>query len=159
MTSRRRVLNGVAAALSALLGSCGLLRKGMSPSKEPATGETPGEKPASEAERDPVRLVGEIVSVHREEGFVLIRRYAQGVFGAAELLSSLSADGTTCSLQLTGERLGRYYAADIQEGTPSKGDQVFVRRASEGPRTEFTPLPEGGDSGSEAAFEKKFPSP
>jgi len=29
---------------------------------------------------------------------------------------------------LTGEKLGRFYAADVQDGAPSRGDLVVVRR-------------------------------
>ena len=43
----------------------------------------------------------------------------------------MSPGGVTSSLVLTGETLGRYHAADIQEGSPSNGDVVVVRQAAE----------------------------
>ena len=79
-----------------------------------------------------MRVVGEIASVHPNEKFVLIKRYFQGGgFGEGTLIASVSPGGVTSSLLLTGETLGRYHAADIQEGSPSNGDVVVVRQAAE----------------------------
>ena len=89
-----------------------------------------------------LRIVGEIASVHAVEKFVLIKRYVQGGgFGQGTLIASVSPEGVTCSLSLTGERLGRYYAADIQEGNPSKGDVVVVRQVPEGSSAPVRPIP------------------
>ena len=89
-----------------------------------------------------MRVVGEIASVHPNEKFVLIKRYFQGGgFGEGTLIASVSPGGVTSSLVLTGETLGRYHAADIQEGSPSNGDVVVVRQTSE----------EGGEESREPA--------
>lgn len=108
-----------------------------------AKGQDEG-KDQTDQKGDPAsfRVVGEIVSVHPAEKFVLIKRYVQGGgFGKGTLIASVSPGGVTCSLALTGERLGRYYAADIQEGRPSKGDVVVVRQLPEGSATSVTSAP------------------
>ena len=85
-------------------------------------------KGLGEVRAPPMRTIGEIVSVHSDEKFVLVKRFLQaGAFGS-ELIASVSPEGTTSSLILTGEKLGRFYAADIQEGKPSRGDLVVIRR-------------------------------
>ena len=85
-------------------------------------------KSPEEVRAPPMRTIGEIVSVHPDEKFVLVKRFLQaGAFGS-ELIASVSPEGTTSSLILTGEKLGRFYAADIQEGKPSRGDLVVIRR-------------------------------
>ena len=85
-------------------------------------------KGLGEVRAPPMRTIGEIVSVHPDEKFVLVKRFLQaGAFGS-ELIASVSPEGTTSSLSLTGEKLGRFYAADIQEGKPSRGDLVVIRR-------------------------------
>ena len=117
--------------------SCGLSGKRDNTQREEAKGEA-AEREQEEGkgkEGDPasLRIVGEIASVHAVEKFVLIKRYVQGGgFGQGTLIASVSPEGVTCSLALTGERLGRYSAADIQEGNPSKGDVVVVRQLPEG---------------------------
>ncbi len=117
--------------------SCGLSGKRDNTERKEATGETAAREQEEEKGKrgDPaaLRIVGEIASVHAVEKFVLIKRYVQGGgFGQDTLIASVSPEGVTCSLALTGERLGRYYAADIQEGKPSKGDVVVVRQLPEG---------------------------
>ena len=117
--------------------SCGLSGKRDNTERKEAKGETAAREQEEEKGKrgDPaaLRIVGEIASVHAVEKFVLIKRYVQGGgFGQDTLIASVSPEGVTCSLALTGERLGRYYAADIQEGNPSKGDVVVVRQLPEG---------------------------
>ena len=117
--------------------SCGLSGKRDNTERKEAKGETAAREQEEEKGKrgDPAALliVGEIASVHAVEKFVLIKRYVQGGgFGQDTLIASVSPEGVTCSLALTGERLGRYYAADIQEGKPSKGDVVVVRQLPEG---------------------------
>ena len=117
--------------------SCGLSGKRDNTERKEAKGEAAAREQEEEKDKkgDPasLRIVGEIASVHAVEKFVLIKRYVQGGgFGQGTLIASVSPEGVTCSLSLTGERLGRYYAADIQEGNPSKGDVVVVRQLPEG---------------------------
>lgn len=117
--------------------SCGLSGKRDNTERKEAKGEAAAREQEEEKGKkgDPaaLRIVGEIASVHAVEKFVLIKRYVQGGgFGQDILIASVSPEGVTCSLALTGERLGRYYAADIQEGKPSKGDVVVVRQLPEG---------------------------
>ncbi len=122
--------------LSGSVTNCGLSGKGdNSESKESKAG--PGSGGRGEDGEAPgissMRVVGEIASVHPNEKFVLIKRYFQGGgFGEGTLIASVSPGGVTSSLVLTGETLGRYHAADIQEGSPSNGDVVVVRQAAEG---------------------------
>ena len=121
--------------LSGSVTNCGLSGKGdNSERKESKAG--PGSGGHGEGGESlgisAMRVVGEIASVHPNEKFVLIKRYFQGGgFGEGTLIASVSPGGVTSSLVLTGETLGRYHAADIQEGRPSNGDVVVVRQASE----------------------------
>ena len=113
--------------------SCGLSGK----SKDSAGAELQPDdetKGPGEVRAPPMRTIGEIVSVHSDENFVLVKRFLQaGTFGS-DLIASVSPEGTTSSLILTGEKLGRFYAADIKEGKPSRGDLVVIRRTDgEGP--------------------------
>lgn len=122
---------------SGSVASCGLSGKRDNTERKEAKGEAAAREQEEEKGKkgDPaaLRIVGEIASVHAVEKFVLIKRYVQGGgFGQDTLIASVSPEGVTCSLALTGERLGRYYAADIQEGKPSKGDVVVVRQLPEG---------------------------
>ncbi|MAT30519.1 MAG: hypothetical protein CMP29_01860 [Roseibacillus sp.] len=107
--------------------SCGL--SGKSKHSGGAESQSADEaKGPEEVRAPPMRTIGEIVSVHPDEKFVLVKRFLQaGAFGS-ELIASVSPEGTTSSLILTGEKLGRFYAADIQEGKPSRGDLVVIRR-------------------------------
>lgn len=52
---------------------------------------------------------------------------------------SIGTDGRTAALRLTGERLGRYIAADILNGTPVREDVVVVRRLPSESRPDETP--------------------
>lgn len=111
--------------------SCGLSGKGnvSVESGSHSGGEMKGSVEDGEATAPLMRVVGEIVSVHPDEKFVLVKRFLQvGAFGQSNLIASVSPEGTTSSLILTGEKLGRLYAADIQEGKPSRGDLVVIRR-------------------------------
>ena len=129
--------------------SCGLSGKRDNTERKEAKGETAAREQEEEKGKrgkrgDPaaLRIVGEIASVHAVEKFVLIKRYVQGGgFGQDTLIASVSPEGVTCSLALTGERLGRYYAADIQEGNPSKGDVVVVRQLPEGSSAPVRSIP------------------
>ena len=126
--------------------SCGLSGNRDNKEGKKAKGEAMGKGQDEEKDQKgasaSLRVVGEIVSVHTAEKFVLIKRYVQGGgFGQGTLIASVSPGGVTCSLALTGERLGRYYAADIQEGRPSKGDVVVVRQLPEGSAPPVTSAP------------------
>ncbi len=138
------------------LAGCGLLGGG---SRDDGEKGQEGKDEAERAEPASVRVVGEIASVHPGEGFVLIRRHARAYFGEGNTLASLGPDGGTASLQLTGERLGRFLAADIREGTPAKGDLVIVRTLPEGSEAASSPVPEVGNPASEASWGKNIPPP
>ena len=147
--------------LAGSLASCSLFKNRSQRDAEDAQKDAVSEESAEKkVEQAPVRVVGEIVSVHAEEGFVLIRRYSQsGGFGKGNLIASLSPGGATSSLAITGERLGRFHAADIEEGTPSKGDVVVSRRLPESSKTPSTPVPQPQLSGFGAPGIKNFPGP
>ena len=104
----------------------------------------PAEQDAGEEQKPSAQVVGEIASVHRGDGFVLIKRFGQAGFGPDLLYSSLNPGGTTASLRPTGEKLGRFYAADIQEGEPSAGDLVIARQLPREKAPRATPLPPAG---------------
>jgi len=119
---------------------CGWWRKGE------AQAEMRGEE---EAQEPRAAVVGEIASVHREDRFVLIKRVAPGGFGSGMAYFSLNPDGRTASLRPTGERLGRFYAADIQEGNPAPGDLVMARRMPPEEAPQATPVRQPGPIGGE----------
>jgi hypothetical protein len=126
--------------------SCGLSGKGDNKEGKEAKGKAMAQGQDEEKDQESasasLRVVGEIASVHLVEEFVLIKRYVQGgKFGQGTLIASVSPGGVTSSLALTGERLGRYYAADIQEGRPSKGDVVIVRQLPEASVAPVTSAP------------------
>lgn len=110
-----------------------------------ACGSGTAPEPEAEGEPPPIppRVVGEIASVHPEEGFVLIRRTGLATLPAGMAYSSVGADGRTAALRLTGERLGRFFAADIGGGDPAAGDLVVVRSLPQGSQPSLTPAPAG----------------
>ena len=117
--------------LTGSITSCGLSGKGKHSNGIASQSDGDSKKPdeAGAAMAAPMRIFGEIISVHPDEKFVLVKRFLQaGPFGTSDLIAAVSRDGTTSSLILTGEKLGRFYAADIQEGKPSRGDVVVIRK-------------------------------
>lgn len=90
-----------------------------------------------------VRVAGEIISVNSDEQYVLIRGYTRGGgFGRGTVILSVSPNGQTSSLKISGERIGKFHAADIQQGSPTKGDVVVVRTLPGGVPMPSTPVPE-----------------
>jgi len=73
------------------------------------------------------RLVGRVVSIHAEEGFVLIQGFGEWQLGEGLLLSSLGDDERTATLIASGERMGRFAAADLKAGRVEVGDAVYAR--------------------------------
>ncbi|NNM30410.1 MAG: hypothetical protein HKO57_12890 [Akkermansiaceae bacterium] len=106
------------AALGLAEAACGTDRR-----ESPDTAGTEGPAPAAPG----VQVVGEVASVHTSEGFVLIRRTGRRSLPTTLAYFSVAKDGRTASLRLTGERLGRFFAADIQDGQPVAGDLVVAR--------------------------------
>jgi hypothetical protein len=98
---------------AALIASCGI------------DGEE--EKDEAEAPPLPTRLVGRIATVHRAEGFVLVEGYGEHTLGEGQLLSGIGSGGRTSSLLVTGERMGRFAAADLKSGSVEVGDFVYAR--------------------------------
>lgn len=79
------------------------------------------------------RVVGEVTSVHPEQGFVLFRRYGPGELLTGGALSSRSLDGRRAAdLQLSPEKLGRFYTADYSQdrAAPRDGDLVVLTKLS-----------------------------
>ena len=68
-------------------------------------------------------LVGRIASVSTHGNFVLIESYGSWLVSPGTVLFSEDEDHMT-SLQVTGEKLGQYAAADIRSGVPMVGDAV-----------------------------------
>jgi len=96
-------------------------------------GATEGEGPTAEegVAAASTQLIGEVASVQTAEGFVLIKRFGGGSMPEGFVFHSQGAGGETASLRPTGEKLGRFYAADITGGTPQAGDFVMGRRLPE----------------------------
>ena len=90
---------------------------------------------ASEPEKDEKsptapQLIGRVAAVHEREGFVLIEGYGDLV-PAAGLLVTTRGNGRTATLEVTGERSGRYSAADLKGGTAAVGDAAYGRPTRE----------------------------
>jgi len=92
------------------LSSCGLLRRHQPIDPQP--------------EEEPSLYVGQIASVHLNQGFVLIRRSPHVTVPSGTILISTSPGGQAANLRVTGESLGLMIAADVQSGDPQVGDTV-----------------------------------
>lgn len=123
------------------LPSCGLFKKWFG-----SSGGAPVEKTLTpeeeEAQKTKPQVVGQVASVHLDGGFVLIRRFGTGGLPEGYVYNSQGKDGRTAGLRPTGERLGRFYAADITGGGAEIGDLVVGRRLPEGAVAPSTPLEE-----------------
>ena len=90
------------------------------------------------------RLVGRIAAVHEDHGFVLVQGFDELKLGEGLLLTTRGEDDRSASLVVTGERSGRYSAADLKGGQVEVGDAVFARpkvedEPSEGLNTQKVP--------------------
>ena len=89
--------------------------------------ETPAESKPEEPEA-PMVVLGEVAAVYERDGFVLIRKYGGGALPTGYSLMAVSETGSSVNLSPTGERIGRFHAADIEGETPAAGDRVVGRR-------------------------------
>ncbi len=106
------------------------------------------EKEPEEESRTAPRLVGTIASVPRDQGFVLVEGFGEWRLGEGLLLSSVGEQERRASLKITGERMGRYAAADILSGQVESGDRVYARPMPEPPpeEQEFSQDGEGAEA-------------
>jgi len=96
-----------------LLSSCGGSKK-----KEPADEKQKLVRPERQ-------IVGRIASVSQVGQFVLIQKFGAGSLPKDLLYQSQGAEGRSASLNLSGERVRDFYAADLVSGTVEKGDAVI----------------------------------
>ena len=74
------------------------------------------------------KLVGRIASINEKERFVLIEGYGEWNLSEELLLSSFGGENErSATLMVSGERMGRYTAADWKSGEVKVGDQVYAR--------------------------------
>jgi hypothetical protein len=98
-----------------------------------------GEDDEEEPVRGP-RLVGRIASVNEQQRFVLIEGYGEWILGDDLLLSSYGGENErAATLVVSGERMGRFAAADWKSGEVKVGDVVYAR-----PSKEEVPVTEEG---------------
>ena len=128
----------LAALMLLVLPSCGMFRKWFGGSGSGSSGDATEEVTGPAASQ----IVGEIASVFPDEGFVLIRRYGGGKLPSDAVFNTSGEGGRTASIAPTGERSGRFYAADVTAGEPKPGDVVVARRLPEGSGAEAAPVPE-----------------
>lgn len=86
--------------------------------------------------KSPIRILGEVTSVHPDQDFVLFKRYGPGNIPEGGFFSARSVDGRRAvGLIPTGEKLGRYYAADYTKDgeLPRVGDLVVRSTLSDEP--------------------------
>ena len=133
----RTILVGMmAGVLVTVLPSCGLWRKWF-PKKVEEEEVSP-----EQARRAATRVIGEVAAVYLDEGFVLIRRYGGGELPSGHIYTTIGPGGRTATLKPTGERSGRFYAADLTAGEVERGDSVVLRLLPEGRGPEVTPVQE-----------------
>lgn len=84
------------------------------------------------------RLVGRVASIHEAEGFVLVENFRSLSLGEGLLLTTRGDDNRAATLVVSGERMGRYAAADLKSGDLVVGDEVYARPllAAEEPSTD-----------------------
>lgn len=85
--------------------------------------------PLEEVKSD--KLVARVASIHHEEGYALIQRYGRLKLSDDAILYTLSVDGETSNLKVSGERLGQFVAVDIMSGELNVGDAVYLRDLTE----------------------------
>jgi len=91
------------------------------------------------------RLVGRVASIHEAEGFVLVENFRSISLGEGLLLSTRGAEGRAATLVVSGERMGRYAAADMKSGNLEVGDEVYARPlVAEEPSTDLEWQQAGG---------------
>ena len=107
------------------------------------------------------KLVGRIASVNEKQRFVLIEGYGDWRLGEDLLLSSFGGENErAASLKASGERMGRFAAADWKSGEVKVGDQVYARplRAEKETSEDGKPAEMRAELGdSNGNFEKKEP--
>jgi len=151
---RVALMTGLAGAALVLGPGCGLLgRLGRAGAHQPP--------PEDQVETPKPRtmIVGQVASVHQADRFVLIKRHGPGAFGPDMLYSAVNPDGTSASLRPTGEKLGRFHAADILEGTPSAGDLVIARQMPPEALPRSSPVPQPGPIGGPKPVPADFSGP
>lgn len=112
-------------------------------------------KEPEEPKKSPIRILGEVTSVHQKQEFILFKRYCSGDIPEVGIFSARSVDGRRAvSLVPTGEKLGRYYAADYEKDAelPRVGDLVVISTLDDQPvsasvelsskKSDSSPLPE-----------------
>ncbi len=103
-------------------------------------GSADSEEDAEPASATRPRLVGKVASVHRGDDFVLVETFGEVQLGRDLLLTTHGPEGRAGSLKVSGERLGRFAAADIHGGTVAVGDAVYARPMP-GEEADETPEP------------------
>lgn len=111
-----------------------------------------GEDGEAEASPTAARVVGRVASLHLDEGFVLIETTGGGALGQGLLLSTLGTNGASATLVVSGERMGRYAAADFKSGDVAVGDAAYGRPLRE------RSVPGGEDEGETGTSEAEFPT-
>ncbi|GAA5477624.1 hypothetical protein [Haloferula helveola] len=127
-----RGLHSILCALACLLtAGCGLF----------GSDDEPEESPTA------AKLVGRVASVHEADGFVLVQGFDDLKLGDGLLLSARGEGEQTATLVVTGERMGRYTAADLKSGSVSVGDSVYARPIEEESEMPATDAPIGLPTG------------
>jgi len=113
------------APLLLLLTSCGVFKRAPKRMK-------PQEPP-------PVLEVGQIDMVNEIQNFVLIHAPGRIALSPGTMMDVMGTDGIKAKVKLSPERKGSYLTADIESGTPAKGDAVVWHRVT--PSTAPPPTP------------------
>lgn len=76
-------------------------------------------------------VIGRVASLHLDDGFVLVETFGQWTYTQGIRLSSMGDEGRAATLVVSGERMGRYAAADVKAGEIEVGDAVMLRPMSD----------------------------
>ena len=122
------VLNhaSLAIGLAMLLPACARVSEEESET-EPAFAGEGVEQVSLEGEADRRVFVGDITMVNEKSNFVLIKTPVNQRLEKGIPLQSFDAVGMSAELLFSPEQTQGFMTADIREGTPKIGDQVYLR--------------------------------
>ena len=86
--------------------------------------------------------VGQIDMVNEIQKFVLIHAPGRVALSPGTMMDVMGTDGIKAKVKLAPERKGSYLTADIESGTPAKGDAVVWHRTTPPPAPPPSPVEE-----------------
>lgn len=97
------------------------------------------EEPKPKAEAETIRLVARVQSRPGGKDFVLLEAYGKWTLAEGTKVYAYGNEGRTATLEVTGEKLGQFAAADIISGQVEIGDAVYHRSKAPAPKSPAAP--------------------